>query len=70
MIGNKIANKITKASKISPEHSSGTVLNEIENIELDREIPKERYLFIGLKLMMTHVEHITPVVKLNLKLRC
>ena len=42
MIGNKIADKITKVSRTSSQKSSLTVTNETENIELDREIPKER----------------------------
>ena len=44
MIGNKIADKITKVSRTSSQKSSLTVTNETENIELDREIPKERNL--------------------------
>ena len=42
MISNKIADKITKVSRTSSQKSSLTVTNETENIELDREIPKER----------------------------
>ena len=38
MIGNKIANKITKVSKNSQQNLSETVENEH-----DKEIPKERY---------------------------
>ena len=45
MIGNKIVNKLTKVSATSPQNNSGTVTNETENIRLDREIPKEGYLF-------------------------
>ena len=41
---NKIADKITKVSRTSSQKSSLTVTNETENIELDREIPKERNL--------------------------
>ena len=44
MISNKIADKITKVSRTSSQKSSLTVTNETENIELDREIPKERNL--------------------------
>ena len=40
LIGNKYANKITKVSKNSQQHSSETVINE--NIE---EIPRERYIY-------------------------
>ena len=42
-IGNKITNKIIKVSWTSPQNGLGTVTNEIENIEHDWEIPKERY---------------------------
>ena len=42
LIGNKIADKITKVSRTSSQNSIGIVINEIENIEHDREIPKER----------------------------
>ena len=37
MVGNKIANKITEASRTSPQSSS-------ENIGLDREIPEKIYI--------------------------
>ena len=51
LIGNKIAyavaqlygNKITKSSRNSPQNNSEMVINEAENIALDREIQKERY---------------------------
>ena len=39
MIGNKIPNKITKASKILQQNNLETVTNEH-----DQEIPKERYV--------------------------
>ena len=39
MIGNKIANRITKVSKNSQQNNSETVTNEN-----DKEIPKERYI--------------------------
>ena len=42
-IGNKIVDKIKKVSRTSPQNSLETVANEAENIELDREMPKERY---------------------------
>ena len=45
-IDNTIADEITEVSRISPQNSSGTVTNEAENIRLDREIPKERYIFL------------------------
>ena len=44
MIGNKIADKMTKVSKTLPNNSSETVTNETENVEQDKEIPKERYI--------------------------
>ena len=39
LLGNKIADKNTKISTTSPQISSETVINETENIGLDREIP-------------------------------
>ena len=44
LIGYKIAYKITKFSKVSLQNSLEAVRNEIENMELDREIPRERYI--------------------------
>ena len=44
MIGNKIDDKITKFQRNSPWNSSGTVTNGTENIGLDKETPKERYI--------------------------
>ena len=38
---NKIVNKITKVLRTSPQNSLETVINETENIEIDREIPKK-----------------------------
>ena len=38
LIGNKIADKITRVSKTSPQNNSETGTNEC-----DKEIPKERY---------------------------
>ena len=46
MIGNEIANKATEISRTSPQNTSGTVESETENIGFDREIPKERYIYI------------------------
>ena len=43
MIGNKIADRTTKATKLSSPNSSETFTNETENIRLGIEIPKERY---------------------------
>ena len=45
-IGNKIVNKITKVSRRSPQYSSKTVEIETKNAGFDREIAKERYVFI------------------------
>ena len=39
MIGNKIANRITKVLGSSPKNNSETITNEH-----DKEIPKERYI--------------------------
>ena len=44
LIGNEIADKITKFSGTSPKRSSETVTNEAENIECGKKIPKERHL--------------------------
>ena len=41
LIGNNIAEKSTKVSWILPQNSSGTVTNETENTEVDREILKK-----------------------------
>ena len=40
LTGNNIADKIAKVSKTSPK----TVTSETENMEFDREIPKEMYI--------------------------
>ena len=42
LIGNKTAEKITKASQISLNSSSNTAKSKAENIKFDKEIPKER----------------------------
>ena len=42
LIGNEIAERVTKASKASPHDNS--VTNKEENIGLDREIYRERYI--------------------------
>ena len=44
MIGKKIADKITKDSKTSPQNNLETVTNEEENIALVSEIPREKYI--------------------------
>ena len=45
LIGNGIADKITRFSKILRQNSSETSTNEIENIDSDKKIRKERYIF-------------------------
>ena len=44
MVGNKIADIITKVSRTLPQNSSETDPNKAENISLDREIPRENYM--------------------------
>ena len=44
MIDNKITDKITKVSSISPKNSLQTVTNGEKNTRLNKEIPKERYI--------------------------
>ena len=44
MVGNKIADIITKVSITLPQNSSETDPNKAENISLDREIPRENYM--------------------------
>ena len=44
-IGNKICNKMIKVPRDSPENNSETVISEIDNTGIDREIPKGRYIF-------------------------
>ena len=44
LIGNKIADKITK---VSPQNSPKTVKNETEDMGFDREIPRDIYLQIS-----------------------
>ena len=45
-IGNKIGYKIRKVSRSSPQNSSEIVGNKIENIGINNEIPKERYIYL------------------------
>ena len=42
MTGSNTANKFTKVSTSSPQNSSETVVNEEENVGVDRDIPRER----------------------------
>ena len=44
MISNKIADKITKASRSLPQNSSRIVTNGTESISFDTETPKKRYI--------------------------
>ena len=44
LIGIKIAHKITKYSRTSPQNSLKKVTNKKEKYRLDREIPKEIYI--------------------------
>ena len=44
LIGNKIAGKIKKVSKTTPQNNSETVESEPENTQFDRKISKERYV--------------------------
>ena len=44
LIANKIADKITKVLRTFPQNSSKTFTNKVQNIEHDKEIPKERYI--------------------------
>ena len=44
LIDNKIADRTTKDTKTLPHHNSEIVTNEEENIVLEREIPRERYI--------------------------
>ena len=44
LVGNKIVDKITKVLRFSSQNNSEAGRNETENIGLDREIPKKRYI--------------------------
>ena len=44
LIGNKIANRITKVSKSLPQNNSETITNG-----LDKKISKERYIYLQKK---------------------
>ena len=46
LIGNKIADKITKVSRGSPQNTSETVESETENTWFNREIPKESHIYL------------------------
>ena len=45
LTGSNTANKFTKASKSSLQNSPDTVINEEENVGVDRDIPRERYIY-------------------------
>ena len=88
LIGNKIADKITRASKTSLKNN--LKINEEELLREKYVSPDVRQKIIddlrlkeknqinrlnseqknGLKKRMNHVERITLIVKLNLKLQC
>ena len=42
LIGNKIADKITNVSRTLPQNISGTLRNETEKIQQDKEILREK----------------------------
>ena len=44
LTGNKVADKITKVLRISPQNKLETVTNAEENVGLDREIPRARFM--------------------------
>ena len=44
LIGKKIADKVPKVSKTSSQSKSQVLRNKTENMEPDKEIPKERYV--------------------------
>ena len=44
LIGNKIADKITKVSRTAPQNGSETVGSETKNTGFDRELTEERYI--------------------------
>ena len=46
-IGNKIADKFTKASRRLPQNSPKAVKNKTKYLGFDKEIPKERYISPG-----------------------
>ena len=43
LIGKKVADKITKLSRSSPQNSSETVESKTKSTGFDRKIPKKRY---------------------------
>ena len=52
MLGNETGDKITKCSEHWSQNNSKTVTHEEKDMELDREIPRERYISQD-KLLMT-----------------
>ena len=46
LIGNKIVDKIIKVIRTSPQNNLETVESETDNMGFNREIPKERYIYI------------------------
>ena len=55
-IGNKIAHKITKYSKLSSQNSSETIETEIENGEFYRKIPNILYIYIYIYIYIYALE--------------
>ena len=45
LIRNKIADKITNLSRSSQQNNSETFESETENSKVEREIPKERFIY-------------------------
>ena len=59
MIGNKIANKITKFSKTSQQNNLGTVTNEY-----DKEMPKKKKIYIYIYIYPEEIQKITDSLRL------
>ena len=55
LIGKKVADKITKLSRNSPQNGSETVENKTKSTGCDRKIPKERYIKICLSKKMIKI---------------
>ena len=73
LIYGKIADKIKKVSKTSPQNNSVTIKEEILRERCispaERQKNKKSEHEIGLKQMMDHKERISSVIKLNLKIQ-
>ena len=66
LIGNKIADKVTKVSRNSSQNGSGRVANETENIGLDKEIPKERCISPEKRQKIDNVKDLDVVMLLHI----